>query len=67
MSKEHKQNVRIINRHGPYGYVFLVTWIGALVYFMRNAKGLGRILFAIVEAFVWPGILLYHVLLVLKV
>jgi hypothetical protein len=61
--KESKTaTVKVINQHGPFGFVMFVAWVGAFVYFLQGTKDFGHFLWAFVEACVWPGILLYHVL-----
>lgn len=62
MAKSDKATVNVINRHGPFGFVALVAFIGAFVYFSHDAHNFGAVLWAFVEAIVWPGILVYHVL-----
>ncbi|MCA9327575.1 hypothetical protein KDA14_03535 [Candidatus Saccharibacteria bacterium] len=53
--------------HAPSGYVMFVAFVGALVYFINQAEGFTQVLFAFVQAAVWPGILLYRILQVLGV
>lgn len=62
MAREDKATVKVINQHGPFGFVMFVAWIGAFVYFLQGIKDFGDVLLAFVEACVWPGILIYHVL-----
>ncbi|MDB5184114.1 MAG: hypothetical protein JWO07_795 [Candidatus Saccharibacteria bacterium] len=62
MRGESGERIRIINQHGTFGSIAFVTWIGAFVYFIHDAKNFGDFLFGFLEAWVWPGILLYHVL-----
>lgn len=66
MTKGGKASVQVINDHGPAGFVMFVAFVGALVYFSQQAHDLLGFLFAFLEALVWPGILLYHVLQVLR-
>lgn len=60
--KSDKATVKVINQHGPAGFVGFVAFIGAFVYFLQDAKDFGDVMFAFLEAIVWPGILIYHVL-----
>lgn len=61
MAKSEKQ-VRVMHQYVPTGTFALVAFVGAFVYFSHNAQNFGEVLFALVKAFVWPGILLYNVL-----
>lgn len=60
MAKEDR--VKVINQYGPSGFVAFVAWVGAFVYFLQGTKDFGDVLWAFVQACVWPGILVYHVL-----
>lgn len=66
MSKDEK-TVKVINQHGPFGFVMFVAFVGAFVYFLRDTDHFGDVIMAFLEAIVWPGILIYHVLLSLGV
>ena len=54
--------VRIVQQNGQVGLVLLAAFVGALVYFLSRAHGFGGVVLAILEAMVWPGILLFHLL-----
>ncbi len=56
------KSVKVIYQHGPSGFVFFTAFVGAFVYFLRDAHHFGDFLFAFIEAIVWPGIALYHAL-----
>lgn len=62
MTKEDKTSVKVINQHGPMGFVLLVAFVGALVYFVQQANDFGGVLFAFLKALAWPGFIVYHVL-----
>jgi hypothetical protein len=62
MTKSDKASVKIINQHGPMGFVLFVAFVGALVYFFQQADNFGDVLFAFIKALVWPGFVTYHVL-----
>lgn len=62
MSKDER-TVKVINQHGPFGFVMFVAFIGAFVYFLRDSKDFGDAIVAFLQAIVWPGILIYNVLL----
>jgi hypothetical protein len=61
MSK-HEGSVKVINDHGPIGFVFFVAFFGAAVYFVQQSEGFWGFIFAILKAVVWPGFAIYHVL-----
>ena len=48
--------------NAPSGYVMFVAFFGALVYFINHAHGFWEVIFSFIQAAVWPGIVLYHVL-----
>lgn len=60
-------SIKIINQHGPMGFVLFVAFIGAAVYFVQHSSGFWGFIWAIVQALVWPGFVVFHVLQVLKV
>lgn len=62
MSKNESMKVKVINQHGPWGFFMFLAFLGAFTYFVQGAKHFGEILFAFIEAIIWPGILVYHVL-----
>lgn len=47
---------------GPLGGVFFVAFIGAAVYFIQQAAGFWGIIWALIKAAVWPGLVVYKVL-----
>lgn len=63
MAKDDKKSTETINQHAPAGFVMFVGFVGALLYFLRSANDFGDVLLAFVKAIVWPGIVVYHVLL----
>ena len=63
MAKHDDLKVKVINDHGPLGFVMFVAFIGAFIYFLRDTNDFGDVVMAFLEAIVWPAILVYHVLL----
>jgi hypothetical protein len=61
MSK-HEYSSKVINDHGPMGFVFFVAFIGAAVYFVQQASGFWASIGAIFQAMVWPAYVVYHAL-----
>lgn len=60
-----KSKKEMMNQNGPLGFVLFMAWFGALVYFVNHAEGFGQVLFAFIQACIWPAIVLYKVLGVL--
>ncbi len=62
MVKSDHNSVKVMNQHGPLGFVMFVAFIGAFVYFLQNTHNFGEVLFAFIKAIVWPGFVVYHAL-----
>ena len=62
MPKSDKASKVRVVKHAPMGYAGLVAFIGAFVYFTHSAQNFGDMLWGFVQALVWPGILVFHVL-----
>ena len=55
---------RVIVRDGPWGFVFLLAYIGAAIYFVSVSDGsFWGVILALLQAIVWPVYVVYHVLL----
>lgn len=67
MTKDNNSSVKIINQHGPTGFVFFAAFIGAAIYFMQYAHNFWEVIVAILKALVWPGFVVYHGLRLLGV
>lgn len=52
---------QVINK-GSGDAVYFFGMVGALVYYWQQAEGFGRILLAIIKAFVWPAFVTYDLL-----
>ena len=61
MTKNEK-TVRVMNDHGPSGFIFFVAFIGAAVYFVQQSAGFWGFILAILKALVWPAFVMFHVL-----
>lgn len=61
MTKNEK-TVRVMNDHGPSGFIFFVAFIGAAVYFVQQSAGFWGFILAILKAMVWPAFVMFHVL-----
>jgi hypothetical protein len=54
---------RVIVRDGPWGFVFLLGYIGAAIYFVSKSDGLfWGVIIGLLQAVVWPAYVVYHVL-----
>jgi hypothetical protein len=49
-------------RSGGSGAVYVMGFIGALVYYIRQADGFWDGVWGVVQALLWPGFLVYHLL-----
>lgn len=58
--------VRVVEKAGPWGVVFLLAYIGAAIYFISESDGgFWSVILGLLQAAVWPVYVLYHVLLLL--
>lgn len=51
---------------GPFGGTYLVTVIGAAVYFIGNADGFWEGVLGLLKALVWPAFVVYRALELLE-
>lgn len=58
---------KVVAQNATGGGAYFVAFVGAAAYFVQHSSGFFGFLWALVEAMVWPGILLYKVLEVLHV
>ena len=57
---------RVIVREGPWGFFFLLAYIGAAVYFVSISNGtFGGVILGLLQAVVWPAYVVYNSLLLL--
>ena len=59
----NKTNVKMSGNQGVGSGLFLVTYIGALVYFIHVSYGFWPTIWSFFKAAVWPAFVVYHVLL----
>ena len=60
--------VKVVERAGPWGVVFLMAYIGAAIYFISHSDGtFWAVILGLLQGAVWPAYVLYHVLEVLAV
>jgi drug/metabolite transporter (DMT)-like permease len=57
---------RVSVRDGPWGFVFLLAFIGAAIYFVSHSDGsFWGVVLGLLQAVAWPAYLVYNVLLAL--
>jgi hypothetical protein len=61
------KTVKVINDHGPMGWILFTAWIGALIYFSQQAEGFVGLVIAFLKSAVWPAYVLHAVLELLKI
>lgn len=66
MAKETK-TVKYVNKEGIGGGLYLVTYIGAAVYFVSISEGFWGFVWALLKALVWPGFLVNRVFELLRI
>ena len=50
---------KVVNDHGPMGWVLFMAYIGAAVYFYHQDPGFWGFILALLKAAVWPAFILY--------
>lgn len=66
MSKNEK-TVKVINKGGQAGGAYLLTFIGAAVYFVDKADGFGEVVVGLLQALVWPALLINRIFTMLQI
>jgi hypothetical protein len=52
---------RFVERNGPWGFFFLLTYIGAAIYFVAQSHGsFWAVVLGLFKAIVWPVYAAYH-------
>lgn len=52
-----------IVRDGPWGFIFLLAYIGAAIYFVSHSDGsFWGVILGLLQAIVWPVYVVFHVL-----
>lgn len=59
---EANRTVKVTNQGASFGGVYLMTVIGAAVYFVGEAAGFWGVVLALLKAIVWPGFVVYRAL-----
>lgn len=54
---------RTIVRDGPWGFIFLLAYIGAAIYFVSTSEGsFWGVIVGLLQAIIWPVYVVFHVL-----
>ena len=61
MAKNEKA-IKVVNDHGPMGWVMFMAFIGAFLYFFNLNQTFGGFIIAILKAAVWPAYVVFEVL-----
>jgi hypothetical protein len=62
------ERVRVVNKAWPWGFVFLMAYVGAAIYFVGHSDGsFWGVILGLLQALVWPVYVTYHVLELLHV
>jgi hypothetical protein len=61
MSK-NERTVKVINQHGPMGWILFTAYIGAAIYFYQQDPGFVGFIVALLKAAVWPAYVLFEVM-----
>lgn len=60
-------NTVVVNRAKPAAGIYIMTVVGAAVYFIQNTHGFWNVIWAIIKALVWPGFLVHQVFKLLHI
>ena len=68
MGEHDRKNIKVVNKAGPFGFMFFLAYIGAAIYFVQQTDGgFWVVVLALLKAVVWPVFVMYHVLQALGV
>ena len=62
----HHWGRRSRNMTNPGGGIYGLGFLGAFIYYLQHATSFGMGLLGIIKALFWPGFLVYHLMLWLK-
>jgi len=66
MAKNDKTS-KTMHRGGPPALMFLLTYTGALIYFVDRADGFWEIVLSFLQAAVWPAYLINKIFTILQI
>ncbi|MBN9153034.1 MAG: hypothetical protein J0J05_03505 [Microbacterium sp.] len=65
---ESSRGVRVVEKTGPWGFFFLLAYIGAAIYFISRSDGsFWGVVLGLLQAAVWPVYAVYHLLVLMQV
>ena len=67
MTKSDKKSVKIVNKSGPFGFMFFLAYIGAAIYFIQQTDGFWNVILALLKAAVWPVFVVHRALELLNI
>ncbi|WP_169580618.1 MULTISPECIES: hypothetical protein [Microbacterium] len=60
------RTVRVVEKAGPWGFFFLLAYIGAAIYFISYSDGsFWAVVLGLLQAAVWPVYVIYYTLALL--
>lgn len=60
---DERSSIRVVEKAGPWGFFFLLAYIGAAIYFLSRSDGaFGDVVLGLLQAAVWPVYVTFHVL-----
>lgn len=60
--------VKVVEKAGPWGFVLLLAYVGAAIYFISVSNGsFWGVILGLLQAVIWPVYVVYYVLLNLGV
>ena len=63
-----RRSVRVVEKAGPWGFYFLLAYIGAAIYFISHSDGsFWAVVLGLLQAAVWPVYFTYYLLEALAV
>ena len=58
-----RDRVKFVERAGPWGFVFLLAYIGAAIYFVSHSDGsFWGVILGLLQGIIWPVYVIFHVL-----
>ena len=58
-----RDNRRVVERAGPWGFIFLLAYVGAAIYFISVSDGsFWGVILGLLQAIIWPVYVVFHVL-----
>lgn len=65
---ESSRGVRVVEKTGPWGFFFLLAYVGAAIYFISRSDGsFWGVVLGLLQAAVWPVYAVYHLLVLMQV